>query len=216
MPKINRMFTSYSPRLRFVDGDDTNAGGTPPATPPVEPDFPADKPVAEMTDKEQAAYWKHHSRKHEANATKRADYDALKVKADKADALEAENATENQKALLAARAEGKSEGAQTFLADAVRGELRAQTGKTVEELAGALDLIDVTKLTLEDGTLDLPKITAFAQTLGMKAPAEENVPPTNPGKDALDRISNIAPAGTGSISEQTKARTAQLSPQITK
>lgn len=213
---LHPMFATHSPRLRhIVEPDGAPAGGAAGSTPPAPPEtgFPANTPVVEMDDKQQAAYWKHYARKHEATATSRVDYDAQKAKADRLDALEAASQTDNEKLIAAAKKEGESVGANRFLKDAVQGRLLALTGKTDDELAVALDLIDVTRLTQADGTLDVDKIKAFAVTLGTKAPAAPDVPPTDPVKAAWERQKNDPSyRGAGSIAELTKQRVAALTP----
>lgn len=212
----NRMFFNHRPRLRFLT-DPITPEGTPGAvtTPPVVVDlgFPADTAIADMTDKEQAAYWKHHSRRHEATVNSQSDYAEQKAKAARLDALEAEKLTDQEKAVAAARKEGETSGVNRYLADAVSGRLEALTGKTADELAVVLELVDVTKFTTADGTLDAAKLTSFAATLGTKAAADPDVPPSNPAKDALDRQrSSSTPATGGSIAEATKLRVAALTP----
>lgn len=214
----NRMFASYSPRLRYITDAETveattaaAAAAAAAATPPTDLGFPADTALAEMTDAQRAAYWKHHSRRHEATASARADYDALKADSVALAALRAANLTDDEKKLDEARRDGENLGAQRYLMDAVTSRLLHLTGKTDEEIAAAIDLIDVTKLTLTDGNLDIPKITAFAGTLGTKAPATPAVPPTDPVKDVFGRTSTSStPQSTGSLAELTKERAAAL------
>lgn len=218
---FNLMQSCYPARLRFIEPPaDSTPGVTPPVVPPVAPvippvalGFPADTPIAEMSDAEQAAYYKHHSRRHEATANARSDYDALKADSEELARLRAENATDNEKALAAARLEGKTEGSAIFLRDAVEARLLYLTGKTPEEIVAATELIDITKLTLSDGKLDLEKIGAFAGTLGTKAPADPDVPPTDTVRQQLSQQQNDpSHRAVGSIAELTKQRVAELTP----
>lgn len=163
-----------------------------------------------MTDAQRAAYWKHHSRKHEAAANSRADYDAMKADSLELAAFKEGKLTADEKALNEARRDGENTGAQHYLLDAVQARLLHLTGKTDEELAVALDLIDVTKLTTADGKLDIPKITAYAATLGTKVVAPV-VPPTDPVRDAFGRQpTGSTPTTVGSLAELTKERVAEL------
>lgn len=68
--------------------------------------YPVDTPLAEMTDKEQVAYWKTQSRKHEREARKRADYDQVKAERDE---LKQKSMTDGEKAVEEAREQGKRE-----------------------------------------------------------------------------------------------------------
>lgn len=211
MLKLNCLqYPTYPIRLRFTETPPAPTPGvppvvTPPATPPAAtpPDlgFPADTPLTEMTEAQQIAYWKHHSRKHEATATARADYEQKAADSLELAELKKKNLTADQQALLAAREEGKTEGATVFLREAVVSRLLVLTGKTDEELAGALDLIDVSKL-VKDNTLDLEKVTALATAIGTKAPAAPGIPPANAAQDALARQQQqLTPHGGGSIKQ---------------
>lgn len=211
----NRMFAYYSPRLRFVEEppEVPGAAGTPPEPPaPVELGYPANTPVTDMDDKQQAAYWKHYARKHEATANARGDYDDLKAQANELAQLKAKNQTDQERELAAARLEGESAGKFTYLKEAVVGRLLSLTGKTDVELGTVLDLIDVKKFTKDDGALDSEKITTFAKTLGMKA-SEPNEPPTDAVRAQLERQRNDPKyRGAGSIAELQKQRVAALTP----
>lgn len=135
--------------------------------------FPADTPVAEMTDAQQAAYWKHQSRKHENTAKARGDYDALKARAAKADELEAATATETDKAIKAARDEAAAE---TLLATAprlVRAEFRAAAKGVLsdEQRDALLEDLDLTKYLTDKGEVDEDKV---ARKVKAFAPAGNN------------------------------------------
>lgn len=142
---------------------------TPPAppAPPAEPEFPANTPVAEMTAPQQVAYWKHQSRKHEARATERADYDAIKAKAEQYDALANASKTEQERAIEAARTEAteqvRKEERTNSSIRIVDAEMRAAAAGRipVEQLKVILDPIDRTKFLTADGEVDDEKITAF-------------------------------------------------------
>lgn len=211
MTFINPMFRQYAPRLRFITEPDGNDDAAPQGdTAPKDLGYPADTATADMTDSQQAAYWKNLARKHEA--VSRADYEALKVAATELETLKAASATDQEKALTDARRQGENIGAARYLMEAVHGRLLALTGRTDEELTAALDLIDVKKLTKADGSLDLEKLNAFGATLGKKLAPEKEVPPTDPVKAALERQKNgDAHRGSGSIAELTKQRVAALS-----
>jgi hypothetical protein len=130
--------------------------------------FPADTPVAEMTDAQQAAYWKHQSRKHENTAKARADYDALKARAAKADELEAATATETDKAIKAARDEAAAETLRAAAPRLVRAEFRAAAKGVLsdEQRDALLEDLDLTKYLTDKGEVDedkvARKVTAFA------------------------------------------------------
>lgn len=127
-------------------GDGTGGTGTPdssdggPAAGAGEGDrgFPADTPTAEMTDKQQAAYYKHQARKHEDRNK------ALRGAAEKAkkwDDHQAANQTDTEKAIAEAKAAARTEALteagsdlvrQLFLAGA-KGKLPADKAKTLAD-----------------------------------------------------------------------------------
>lgn len=135
--------------------------------------FPADTAVADMEAAEQAAYWKHKARKHEAAAKSRSDYDDLKSEIEK---LRSEKLTNEEQALAAARDEGVREGSakasERLARGAVRAEVRAvlatsgvadseEIQAAVEDLIGSLD---VSKLATDDG-VDAERIAKIVRPL---------------------------------------------------
>jgi len=219
MFNFDRRLTAIAPRLRFITDEETAAAvAAAAAAPPTDLGFPAETPIADMTETQELAYFKHHSRRHEAAAAK-SSREAEAFKADSAElaALRTKNLSEDEKAIATARAEaraeGRTEGASQYLNDAIQGRLLHLTGRTEEELDVALELIDVNKLVLADGSLDIPKITAYAATLATKSPEPGN-PRRNPAKESLDRQSGFQQSGSGgSIAEAAKLRVAELNSQ---
>lgn len=95
--------------------------------PPQEPDrgFPASTPVADMTTEEQAAYWKHQSRKHEERANARSDYDQLRERAAELDRLRESQMSEQERAVNQAREVALQQGRQEAQRDANTAAVRA-------------------------------------------------------------------------------------------
>jgi len=139
--------------------------------------FPANTPVAEMTEKQQVAYWKHQSRKHESRAEARKDYDDIKAKAEKYEQLEGASKTEHEQAIEAAKAES---------ADAVRKEERGKTALKLvdaemkaaaagrlpaEQLQKIIDPLDRSKFLTAEGEVDEQKVIDFIASV---APAKPN------------------------------------------
>lgn len=206
-------FRRRSPRLMFNTTDATGSSTppvvTPPAevVPPVDHGFPANTATADMTDKELAAYWKFHSRRHEANA-KPADYDDLRTAAAELAALKDAQKTADQKAIDEAHRQGESVGAEKYLLPAVEGRLAFLTGKPVADLKPALALLDLKKFLKADGELDEELVTTFAGTLGK--PAETQTPP--PVLDPIAvALAAIRTPGTG---ERTGGSIADMQKQI--
>ncbi len=125
--------------------------------------YPDHTPVVEMTDGQQAAYWRAQSRKHEGRAKAREDYDDVKAKAARLDAIEAANATEQEKAAKAAREEGKAEGYREATPRIVRAEFRAAAAGRIESdrLAAILEPLDLGKFLDDSGDVDTDKVSSF-------------------------------------------------------
>jgi hypothetical protein len=185
----------------------------PPAPIPVPPvtgdtGFPADTPVAEMTDAQQAAYWKHQSRKHENTAKARGDYDTLKAKAAKADELEAANATEQEKAVTAARKEAEAETRKALAPGLVRAEFRAAAKGVLsdEQRDALLEDLDLSKYLTDKGEVDEAKVAnkvkAFAPAGNGRADlgqGRRDAPPQRKGAGGIaeaERRGYVAPAGS--------------------
>jgi len=182
---------------------------TPPATaqPPAagEPDgisdgngkdYPEGKPLAEMTDAEQAKYYKWYSRQWEARAKGRSDYDALKTKAEEFDKLSAANATDVEQRIAAARAEGYGQAsaqAAVVLVDAhVRAGLSTRLQPhQVEALAGHLNHQHF--LSADGRSVDAAKVTAFVDTV---APVQA---PATPATAVPAATAPAAPATPGAL-----------------
>jgi alanyl-tRNA synthetase len=147
----------------------------PPAPPaaPVEPatGFPADTPVAEMTTEQQAAYWKHQSRKHEERARSREDYDAVKAKAAELDRIKAEQMTEQEKAVTKAREEALAEGKRQAMTDLATKYTRAMLdtaltsrGKSPEQVNTLLRHVNFESY-VANGEPDTDAIAAYADSI---------------------------------------------------
>lgn len=137
-----------------------------PAT-PVDNGFPANTPLTEMSGEQREAYWKHYARQHEATAKARADYDVVKAKADELDQYKAANATEHEKAVQAAAAQARAEALKETTPRLVSAEFRAATAGrlTPEQLATALEPLDMSKFLDSAGNVDTAKVAAHAAIL---------------------------------------------------
>jgi hypothetical protein len=135
--------------------------------------FPPDTPVAEMTDKQAAAYWRHQSRKHEERAKASAAQVAdLKPRADQYDQLAQASRTEHEKALDEAKAQARAEAQREAALGLVRARMEFEAkGRLADDKLGAvLDPIDMTKFLAADGSVDTDKVKAFVDGI---APAQQ-------------------------------------------
>lgn len=201
------------PRLRFLDGDENGGGGDDQQN---QNGFPADTPVAEMTQEQQVAYWKHQSRKHERRAGERSDYDQLKADSEELARLRAANQTDAERALEEAREEARREGenlgAQRYLRDAVIGRFQRLTGMDDAETTEAFgDLgIDPAQFVKDDGEIDVDRIGKLAARV-TPGGATKTTPSGDPIRDAMERQQQKPGATSGgSISEMARLRVAEL------
>lgn len=143
------------------------AGGTGSSAEEPDKGFPENTAVAEMNDKQAAAYWRHQARKHEGRATARGDYDAVKAKATKYDQIEADKLTPSEKAVSEAREAGKKEAAHDANQKAATAILRASLkarGKTDEQVTSLVAATNVGAF-LTDDDVDTDKVTAYANNI---------------------------------------------------
>ncbi len=98
-----------------------------------------------------------------------ADYDAMKAKAARLDDLEKANATDLEKAVLAAKDEVRAEVARDFGQKLVRGVMKAQLEQSMKpaDAAALLDDLNLAKFVGDDGEVDED---AVAKTLARLAP----------------------------------------------
>jgi hypothetical protein len=159
---------------------------TPPATPATgEQDrgYPQGTPLEQMNADQREAYWKYHARQWETRAKERNDYDAVKAKAEQYDQFVASQATEQEKAIAAARAEGERSAtgrAAVVLVDAhVRAGLQQRLQPhQVEALASNLNHQHF--LGADGLTVDAAKVAAFVDTVAPQVAAPAATAPAAP------------------------------------
>jgi len=158
--------------------------------------YPEGTPVEQMKPEQQAAYWKHHARKHEdrAKAFGTLTPEQLKELQDKAkkhDELELELGTTADKAAAKAAQEAKDAARSEFEPDLIAARLdaaAARAGVSEEDLAKAVEFYDPKKLLTADGKVDTDKVKAFIATI---APAKGTGTP------------RLGPSGGGTGNRQT-------------
>ena len=102
------------------------------------------------------------------------EYQQLRLRGASDDAIgaaierKADEATEQEKALEAARQQGENIGAERYLRDAVIGRFQALTGRTDEEVATTFAHVDPKSFTDDKGDIVADKLKAFADTFGSK------------------------------------------------
>jgi hypothetical protein len=149
------------------NGGNNGGGDSGPATDPTDPNyFPPNTAVAEMTERQQAAYWRNQTKV--ANARVPKDLPALQQKAREYDELIAASRTEGEAAIDEAldigREEGRAEVRQEAAAEFLRSQL--STGRTEDQVATLMRGVSPAGFITDEGKIDYSGIRTFAATLG--------------------------------------------------
>lgn len=179
---------------RMEDEGGSGAATVEPADPTLnEHGYPDKTPVADMPAEQQAAYWKHQSRKHEDRVKSMGDYESVKAERDQ---LKTATQTDAEKAIEAARKEAsdtaRAEARKETLPTLVRSEFRvAAAGKIpADRLATILDPLDLTKfLTADGGEVDADKVQQYVDGLGLDS---RKWPDTGQGRREQHKATGVA------------------------
>lgn len=141
-----------------------------------EPGFPAQTPLAEMSVEQREAYWKHQSRKHEATAKARSDYEELAAKAAQWDEAQRAQQTPDERAVADAVEAAKAEARAQVLAEVADERVRsAFTGNPAarsidpQALDKFLGRVNLSSFVGDDGAVDTD---AVADSLSLLTPAD--------------------------------------------
>ena len=175
-----------------VEGGDGGAGGEGGATgtgtatqtqAATDLGFPAETPVKDMTVDQQAAYWKHQSRKHEERSKAFGDLtpetlQALREKADQHDALERELMSDKDKAIASAREDAEAATTAKFAEKLVKAEFKSAAAGRLDgdRLNNILAPLDLTKFLDKNGDVDETKVAAYVDSVAPKAAAQQRGP----------------------------------------
>jgi hypothetical protein len=176
VPGLNPPAAPAQPATPPASAPDQQQSSQPPATGDQDRGYPQGTPLEQMTGEQREAYWKYHARQWETRAKEKGDYDALKSKAGQYDQLVASQATEQEKAITAARAEGERTAtarAAVVLVDAhVRAGLQQRLQPhQVEALASNLNHQHF--LGADGLTVDAAKVAAFVNTVAPQAQIQQ-------------------------------------------
>lgn len=150
--------------------------------------YPDRTPIADMTVEQQAAYWKHQSRKHESRVQGMQDYDAIKTELAE---LKAQSLTDSERAIedakKAATAEAEARVGALFTSRLVDAEFRAASAGRVEsdKLLTILDGIDRSKFLTASGDVDTDKVNQYVD--GIAPPQAPNTKRPDMGQGPRDR-----------------------------
>jgi hypothetical protein len=150
---------------------------TPPETDqpaaPTEADrgYPEGVSATDMTVEQQAAYWKHQAKKHQARAEARGDYDKVKAKADQLDRAARKAMTDQERAVADARETALAEGRQQAAAEVNSKYTRAMLemalttrGRTTEQVETLLRHVNFESY-VANGEPDTDAIAAYADSI---------------------------------------------------
>jgi hypothetical protein len=176
--------------------------------------FPANTPVAEMTQAQQTAYWKHQSRRHESRVQAYGGRTPEQVaeafeKAKRQDELEHELSSEADKRERAAREKAESEKDSHYRPMLAETAFRVAIGdrKTDAEVDDFLTELNLGAFLTDDGRVNTAKVLARAQQF---APAmgtqQQRKGPTVTGHGSGS--SNSTRSGGGSVAEVMAERRA--------
>ena len=131
-------------------------------------------PIKDLSDAQQAEYWRHKSRKHEARTRAWADYEAVKAERDR---LKAASMTDGDKVTAAAVAEAVAKAtADTearFRGDIVRARVEsALISRNVDptRAASLIGPLDTTYFLASDGGVDADKVSSYADGFAVGKP----------------------------------------------
>lgn len=181
------------PVMGAAEGDDPPDPADPPKVDPPDPTdppkvdpakgYPEGTPVAEMTDKEQAAYWKFHSRKHESRLTALGDYSTVQQRLALAERLEHESLTEHERDVEEAKKAAKAEAAAELIPELVEAAFERQSAGRLNAAGKPIDVsaivagIDSKKYLGENGRPDAAKVKAYLDSIA-PLPEKPSGPPT--------------------------------------
>jgi hypothetical protein len=134
---------------------------TQPPQPPAK-GYPAGVPVGEMEPEQQAAYWRERAQKWQSRA------EGNKVAADRLEQLERERMTDEEKARTEAFEGGRAAERTALTERLVAAEFKAAAalaGRDVNEVAGLLEDLNVSRFLTADGEVDTERITARVSAL---------------------------------------------------
>lgn len=157
----------------------TGGGGASSGQPPAgdqggeDRGYPADTPIAEMTDAQQAAYWKHQARKHEGVVKGLGNIDELKTKAAEADRLRQERLSAEEKAVQEAEERGRQAALTELRPRLVESAFRSAAGQRslpAEQIDTLWEGVNPTAFLTDTGEVDTDKVTRY---LGAITPTED-------------------------------------------
>lgn len=147
--------------------------------------FPENTPISEMSAAEQAAYWKHQSRKHESRFTslglKDGELDQLRQAAARLLEIEEANRSDQERAVSEAEKRGVASATAAMGERLARAELRAAAAAAkIPNVEDVLDVVDLKRFVGSDGEPNTELIQAVVEKFSRLAPPAPEAPKPNP------------------------------------
>jgi hypothetical protein len=170
--------------------------------------YPPNTPWRDMTAPQQVAYWQAQSRQHESRVKAMGDYDTLKDKASQYDALADSVKTEQDRAVEAAKAEGKAAALQEAAPELVASAFdaaAARAGLSEAQATALLEDLAFANFLTADGKVDRAKVTAKVAAF---APTAAPRPPTLLGQGRTPTDVKPSVASGADLFNRSRKRTA--------
>jgi len=162
----------------------------------AEKGYPENTPVAEMTDAQQAAYWKDAARKHEgrnkALGVTPEQLQELRDKAKRAEAVDYELSSEKDKAVADAKKAAAVDAAAEYLPRLVNAEFRAAAAGRIEpeRLTTILEPLDMSKFLAADNSVDTAKVSDYVN--GIAPVTDARKPAAGPSSTGMGKRGSSA------------------------
>lgn len=153
--------------------------------------YPPNTPIAQMTEGQQAAYWKAQARKHEDRVKAMADYDQMKTAYDEYQRLLTASQTQHEKDVAEARRQGHASALAEAGGQLVEQWVRAAAaGRLADESVNALLAgLDRSRFLHANGGVDTDKVYQFVGSIAPAAPVQpaagQGAPAGAPGVPAV-------------------------------
>lgn len=133
--------------------------------------FPKDKPVAEMTVEQRAAYWEHHSKKHEARAkglsklTGGKTAEQIRAEQNELEELRRGKLSDSERAVDDAKKEARAEALREVAVERVKDKFELALAHVTDEKRRdqIIEGINLSSYLTDDGRVDADKVKSYAQ-----------------------------------------------------
>ncbi|RJO74164.1 hypothetical protein D5S18_18600 [Nocardia panacis] len=179
--------------------------------------FPAETPIIEMTAEQQAAYWKHHARRHEDNAKayKGVTPDQVRDMQTELAKLKDDKLTADERAVNQARTEARAAAEAELLPKVRAAEVKAIASDVIsgDRLRNFMDFADPAKFIGDNGEIDEAKVMGALTGMFGAQPAKTPVVQAPRWQNAGQFAPPPAPAKPGEAGRAEAARRHSAKPK---